>query len=128
MKKILFIDRDGTLIFEPSDFQIDSFEKLSFLPGVFSWLGKIARELDYEFVMVTNQDGLGTSSFPEDTLQAPIAFKDNDTIIAGTNLSGGGGKGMSQNSAMMIVAAIERQTAALRAGLFQERGINTPIY
>ena len=67
-------------------------------------------------------------SFPEDTLQAPIAFKDNDTIIAGTNLSGGGGKGMSQNSAMMIVAAIERQTAALRAGLFQERGINTPIY
>jgi imidazoleglycerol-phosphate dehydratase/histidinol-phosphatase len=67
MKKILFIDRDGTLIFEPSDFQIDSFEKLSFLPGVFSWLGKIARELDYEFVMVTNQDGLGTSSFPEDT-------------------------------------------------------------
>ena len=67
MKKILFIDRDGTLIYEPSDFQIDSFEKLSFLPGVFSWLGKIARELDYEFVMVTNQDGLGTSSFPEDT-------------------------------------------------------------
>ena len=66
-------------------------------------------------------------SFPEDTLQAPIAFKDNDTIIAGTNLSGGG-SGMSQNSAMMIVAAIERQTAALRAGLFQERGINTPIY
>jgi imidazoleglycerol-phosphate dehydratase/histidinol-phosphatase len=67
MKKILFIDRDGTLIYEPSDFQIDSFEKLSFLPGVFSWLGKIARELDYEFVMVTNQDGLGTSTFPEDT-------------------------------------------------------------
>ena len=65
-------------------------------------------------------------SFPEDTLQAPIAFKDNDTIVAGTNLSGGGG--MSQNSAIMIVAAIERQTAALRAGLFQERGINTPIY
>jgi hypothetical protein len=65
-------------------------------------------------------------SFPEDTLQAPIAFNDNDTIVAGTKLSGGGG--MTQNSAMMIVAAIERQTAALRAGLFQERGINTPIY
>ena len=67
MKKILFIDRDGTLIIEPADFQIDSFEKLKFLPGTFTWLGKIARELDYEFVMVTNQDGLGTSSFPENT-------------------------------------------------------------
>ncbi len=67
MKKILFIDRDGTLIFEPTDFQIDSFEKLKFLPGVFTWLGKIACELNYEFVMVTNQDGLGTDSFPENT-------------------------------------------------------------
>lgn len=68
MKKILFIDRDGTLIVEPqTDFQVDSFEKLEFLPGVFTYLGKIARELDYQLVMVTNQDGLGTSSFPEDT-------------------------------------------------------------
>ena len=68
MKKMLFVDRDGTLIWEPpSDFQIDSFDKLRFLPGVFTWLGKIVRELDYELVMVTNQDGLGTSSFPEDT-------------------------------------------------------------
>lgn len=68
MKKVLFIDRDGTLIWEPPDtFQIDSFEKLRFLPGVFTWLGKIARELDYELVMVTNQDGLGTASFPEET-------------------------------------------------------------
>lgn len=67
MKKVLFIDRDGTLIYEPDDFQIDSFEKLKFLPGVFTYLGKIARELDYEFVMVSNQDGLGTESFPEET-------------------------------------------------------------
>ena len=68
MKKVLFIDRDGTLIWEPPDtFQIDSFEKLKFLPGVFSYLGKIAKELDYELVMVTNQDGLGTDSFPENT-------------------------------------------------------------
>ncbi|MCW5960739.1 MAG: bifunctional histidinol-phosphatase/imidazoleglycerol-phosphate dehydratase HisB [Pyrinomonadaceae bacterium] len=67
MKKVLFIDRDGTLIFEPEDFQIDSFEKLEFLPQVFTFLGKIARELDYELVMVTNQDGLGTESFPEET-------------------------------------------------------------
>ncbi|MCU0434749.1 MAG: bifunctional histidinol-phosphatase/imidazoleglycerol-phosphate dehydratase HisB [Bacteroidia bacterium] len=67
-KKILFIDRDGTLIKEPPvDFQIDSFEKLEFLPGVFTWLGRIARELDFELVMVTNQDGLGTASFPEHT-------------------------------------------------------------
>ena len=68
MQKVLFIDRDGTLIWEPpTDFQIDSFEKLKFLPGVITWLGKIARELDYELVMVTNQDGLGTDSFPENT-------------------------------------------------------------
>jgi imidazoleglycerol-phosphate dehydratase/histidinol-phosphatase len=67
MKKVLFVDRDGTLIEEPEDFQIDSFEKLKFLPEVFSYLGKIARELDYELVMVSNQDGLGTESFPEET-------------------------------------------------------------
>lgn len=66
MKKVLFIDRDGTLILEPEDEQIDSLEKLEFYPGVFQWLGKISRELDYELVMVTNQDGLGTSSFPEE--------------------------------------------------------------
>ncbi len=67
MKKILFIDRDGTIIKEPKDQQIDSLEKLKFLPGVFTFLGKITKELDYDLVMVTNQDGLGTSSFPENT-------------------------------------------------------------
>lgn len=66
MKKVLFIDRDGTLIYEPEDFQIDAFEKLKFLPGVMTNLGRIARELDYELVMVSNQDGLGTESFPEE--------------------------------------------------------------
>lgn len=65
-KRVLFIDRDGTLICEPEDFQVDSFEKLRFLPGVITYLGKIARELDFELVMVTNQDGLGTPSFPEE--------------------------------------------------------------
>ena len=63
MKKVLFIDRDGTLILETDDFKIEKFEKLVFYPRVFYWLGKIARELDYELVMVTNQDGLGTPDF-----------------------------------------------------------------
>ena len=68
MKRVLFIDRDGTLINEaPPTYQLDSFEKLTFYPGMFEYMGKIARELDYELVMVTNQDGLGTASFPEDT-------------------------------------------------------------
>lgn len=67
MKKVLFIDRDGTIIKEPADEQIDSFEKLEFYPGAISNLAKIATLLDYELVMVTNQDGLGTDSFPEDT-------------------------------------------------------------
>src|SRR6195952_4919237 len=65
--KLLFVDRDGTLIKEPPDEQIDSFEKLEFYPGALQYLPKIAAELDYELVMVTNQDGMGTASFPEDT-------------------------------------------------------------
>ena len=67
MKKVLFIDRDGTLIKETVDEQIDAFEKMIFYPKVFTWLGKIAQELDYELVMITNQDGLGTAVFPEET-------------------------------------------------------------
>ncbi len=80
MKKILFIDRDGTIIVEPShDPQIDSLEKLHFIPGVFTWLGKIANETDYELVMVTNQDGLGTPSFPEETFW-PVQNKVMETL------------------------------------------------
>ena len=68
MKKILFIDRDGTLIKEaPPTYQLDAFSKLEFYPDMFLYMRKIATELNYELVMVTNQDGLGTASFPEDT-------------------------------------------------------------
>jgi imidazoleglycerol-phosphate dehydratase/histidinol-phosphatase len=67
MKKVLFIDRDGTIVLEPEGYQLDSLDKLEFYPKSFQYLAKIANELDYELVMVTNQDGLGTSSFPEDT-------------------------------------------------------------
>ncbi len=67
-KKVLFIDRDGTMVIEPPiDYQLDSLEKLEYYPGVFQWLSRIVREMDYELVMVTNQDGLETDSFPEDT-------------------------------------------------------------
>lgn len=65
MKRVLFIDRDGTLITEPPDEQIDSLEKLEFYPGMIRWLSQLADEANYELVMVTNQDGLGTERFPE---------------------------------------------------------------
>jgi imidazoleglycerol-phosphate dehydratase/histidinol-phosphatase len=68
MKRVLFIDRDGTLINEaPPTYQVDSFDKLTFYPHMFEYMGRIARELDYELVMISNQDGLGTPSFPEET-------------------------------------------------------------
>lgn len=74
-KKVLFIDRDGTIIKEPpTDYQVDSLEKLEFLPKAISNLRKIAEETDFELVMVTNQDGLGTASFPENTFW-PAQFK-----------------------------------------------------
>ena len=66
-KKVLFIDRDGTLVLEPENYQLDSLTKLEFYPKAFQYMSKIAQELDFELVMVTNQDCLGTSSFPEDT-------------------------------------------------------------
>ena len=66
MKKILFLDRDGVIVKEPEDYQVDDFKKLAFLPNLFQSLSKIAKELDYSIVMITNQDGLGTDSFPEE--------------------------------------------------------------
>ncbi len=66
MKKVLFIDRDGTIIQEPAGtFQVDTLEQLRFLPGAIRNLYRISQELDYELVMVSNQDGLGTDSYPE---------------------------------------------------------------
>jgi len=67
MKRVLFIDRDGTLIKEPADEQIDSFDKLIFYPNVFQYMSKICKELDFEIVMITNQDGLGTDIYPKNT-------------------------------------------------------------
>src|SRR5690349_7236407 len=65
MKRVLFIDRDGTIIREPDDFQVDLLEKLRFLPGAITNLARIVRETEFALVMVTNQDGMGTESFPE---------------------------------------------------------------
>lgn len=67
MKKVLFIDRDGTMVLEPEDYQVDSIEKLEFYPEALFYLSKIAKELDFELVMVTNQDGLGTDVYPEES-------------------------------------------------------------
>ncbi len=85
MQNVLFIDRDGTIIVEPpTDFQIDSLEKLEFLPKVLSNLRKISEETDFELAMVTNQDGLGTASFPEETFWP--AHQKMMTTIAGENI------------------------------------------
>ena len=73
-KKVLFIDRDGTIIKETIDEQIDGFDKMIFYPKCLSFLSKIANELDYELVMITNQDGLGTDKFPEETFWPVHSF------------------------------------------------------
>ncbi|MFO8001755.1 MAG: bifunctional histidinol-phosphatase/imidazoleglycerol-phosphate dehydratase HisB [Marinilabilia sp.] len=79
-KKILFIDRDGTIIKEPTtDYQIDTLEKMSFVPGVIGNLARVARHLDFELVMVSNQDGLGTPSFPEENFR-PVQNKMLETL------------------------------------------------
>ena len=87
MKKVLFIDRDGTLALEPENYQLDALDKLVFYPGVFQYLGRIAKELDYELVMVTNQDGLGTDSFPEDTFWPTHEFMMTALKNEGINFS-----------------------------------------
>ena len=84
-KRVLFIDRDGTLVLEPENYQLDSLTKLEFYPKVFQFLSKIAIELDFELAMVTNQDGLGTESFPEETFWLTQNFIlkafENESII-----------------------------------------------
>jgi imidazoleglycerol-phosphate dehydratase / histidinol-phosphatase len=88
MKRILFIDRDGTLIKEaPPSYQVDDFSKLEFYKGVFEFMGRIAREMDYELVLVTNQDGLGTSAFPESTFWPVQNFVMNSFANEGIHFS-----------------------------------------
>ncbi len=88
MKKILFIDRDGTLIKEaPPTYQLDSFDKLEFYPDMFSWMKRIATELDFELVMVTNQDGMGTASFPENTFWPVQNFVMKSLVNEGINFA-----------------------------------------
>ena len=92
MKRILFIDRDGTLIKEvPPSYQVDSFEKVEFYPNVFEFMGRIAREFDYELVMVTNQDGLGTPGFPESSFWPPHelvmkAFENEGVVFSAVHI------------------------------------------
>ena len=87
MKRVLFIDRDGTIIREPDDFQVDSLEKLRFLPGAIAALAKIARETDFDLVMVTNQDGLGTDSFPEEAFHPSHNFMLQTLADEGVNFT-----------------------------------------
>jgi len=88
MKKVLFIDRDGTLIAEPDDFQVDSFGKLKLLPGVVTYLGRIAAETDYELVMISNQDGLGTEAHPEENFYPVHDFLIELLANEGINFAG----------------------------------------
>lgn len=88
MKRILFIDRDGTLIQEaPPTYQLDDWSKLRFFPSMFEYMGRIAKELDYELVMVTNQDGLGTDSFPEADFEKIHGFVMNSLEGEGIHFS-----------------------------------------
>ncbi len=84
MKKVLFIDRDGTMILETDDFKIETMQKIVFYPEIFYWLGRIVREFDYELVMVTNQDGLGTDVFPDEPFFTTHRFIMD--VFAGENI------------------------------------------
>ena len=87
-RRLLFIDRDGTIVKEaPPTYQVDSFEKLEFYPGMFTWLSRIANEFDYELVMPTNQDGLGTPSYPENTFWPVHHFILKNLAAEGINFS-----------------------------------------
>ena len=86
-KKVLFVDRDGTMILETADEQIDSFAKLQFYPGALTYLPKIAKELDFELAMITNQDGLGTASYPEESFNAIQDFVVNTFANEGVEFS-----------------------------------------
>jgi imidazoleglycerol-phosphate dehydratase/histidinol-phosphatase len=120
MKKVLFIDRDGTLIHEPEDYQIDSLDKLEFYPEAFYYLAKIVKELDYELVMVTNQDGLGTDSFPESDFW-PIQNFITKTLA---------NEGIKFTDALIdrTFAKDNAHTRKPNTGLLEEKYLNNPEY
>ncbi len=119
-KRVLFIDRDGTLIKEaPPTYQVDSFDKLVFYPGMFTWLSRIAKEFDYELVMPTNQDGLGTSSFPENNFWPIHDFIMRQLVNEGINFND-----------VLIDKTLAHENAATRKpgiGMFTKY-INNPDY
>lgn len=120
MKKVLFVDRDGTLIHEPEDYQIDRIEKLEFYPMALTYLSKIAKELDYEIVMVTNQDGLGTDSFPESD------FWPYQNFIVKTFANEG--VKFAQQLIDRTFAKDNAPTRKPNTGLLEEKYLNNPEY
>ncbi len=120
MKKVLFIDRDGTLIHEPEDYQIDSLEKLEFYPEALFYLSKIVKELDFELVMVTNQDGLGTDAYPE------TAFWPIQNFVLKTFAN----EGVKFTEILMdrTFAKDNSPTRKPNTGLLEENYLDNPLY
>jgi len=109
MKRVLFIDRDGTIIREPEDFQVDSLEKVRFLPGAITNLARIARETDFALVMVSNQDGLGTESFPTESFDTPQRFVLDTLAMAYAETGNFRSANATAQKAIQVAAAVGAQ-------------------